>query len=873
MNDQVPTGFSYSPENLTLTNNTASSDLPLAATITGSGAITSWTLNNTNLPTGISFGSSNGTLYGTATQLWTRTSYKVWANNSGGSVVAYFNLTVNDQVPTGITYSPENVTLTNNTASSDLPLVPSITGSGAITSWKLNNTNLPTGISFGSANGTLYGTATQLWATTAYKVWANNSGGSVVAYFNLTVNDQVPSGITYSPENVTLTNNTASSDLPLVPSVTGSGAITSWTLNNTNLPTGLSFGNSNGTLYGTATQLWATTAYKVWANNSGGSVVAYFNLTVNDQVPTGITYSPENVTLTNNTASSDLPLVPSVTGSGAITSWTLNNTNLPTGISFGSSNGTLYGTATQLWTRTSYKVWANNSGGSVVAYFNLTVNDQVPTGFSYSPENLTLTNNTTNSNLPLTPTMSGSGAITSWAINASLPSGLSFGTNNGTIYGTPTELQNRTTYKVWANNTGGSIVAYFNLTVNDQVPTVSYSATVLKLTNNTASSDLPHAPIITGSGVITSWEINATLPSGLSFGSNNGTIYGIPTELWPSKSYTIWGNNSGGTTASTVSITVYDQVPTISYNPENLTLVKDTASTDLPLTPAISGSGIITSWELNNTNLPNGISFGSSNGTLYGTATQLWNTTAYKVWANNSGGSEEVFFNLTVVDQVPSSITYAPENVTLTNDTASSDLPLVPSITGSGSITSWELNNTNLPTGISFGSANGTLYGTATQLWTRTAYKVWANNTGGSVVAYFNLTVNDQVPTLSYSPENLTLTKNQTSSDLPLNATLTGSGAITSWAISPALPSGLNFGTSNGTIWGTPTTIRSLRTYTIWANNSGGSVNATVNITVNDEAAEYFLFSRLVCLDQQYSNVTYSNANKHWRSDSINDNR
>ena len=387
---------------------------------------------------------ANGTLYGTATQLWTRTSYKVWANNSGGSVVAYFNLTVNDQVPTGISYSPENVTLTNNTASSDLPLVPSITGSGAITSWTLNNTNLPTGISFGSANGTLYGTATQLWTTTAYKVWANNSGGSVVAYFNLTVNDQVPTGITYSPENVTLTNNTASSDLPLVPSITGSGAITSWTLNNTNLPTGISFGSSNGTLYGTATQLWTRTSYKVWANNSGGSVVAYFNLTVNDQVPSGISYSPENVTLTNNTASSDLPLVPSITGSGAITSWTLNNTNLPTGISFGSSNGTLYGTATQLWTRTAYKVWANNSGGSVVAYFNLTVNDQVPTGITYSPENVTLTNNTASSDLPLVPSITGSGAITSWTLNnTNLPTGISFGSANGTLYGTATQLWTR----------------------------------------------------------------------------------------------------------------------------------------------------------------------------------------------------------------------------------------------------------------------------------------------------------------------------------------------------------------------------------------------------------------------------------------------
>ena len=327
------------------------------------GAVTSWAINNTSLPTGLTFSTSNGTIYGTPTQLWNRTAYKVWANNSGGSSVAYLNITVVDELPT-ISYSPENLTLTNNTASSDLPLAPTITGSGVITSWELNNTNLPTGISFGSSNGTLYGTATQLWTRTSYMVWANNSGGSVVAYFNLTVIDQVPSGITYSPENVTLTNNTASSDLPLVPSITGSGAITSWELNNTNLPTGISFGSANGTLYGTATQLWTTTAYKVWANNSGGSVVAYFNLTVNDQVPTGITYSPENVTLTNNTASSDLPLVPSLSGSGAITSWTLNNTNLPTGISFGSTNGTLYGTATQLWTTTAYKVWANNSGGS-----------------------------------------------------------------------------------------------------------------------------------------------------------------------------------------------------------------------------------------------------------------------------------------------------------------------------------------------------------------------------------------------------------------------------------------------------------------------------------------------------------------------------
>ncbi|MGB2183785.1 MAG: putative Ig domain-containing protein, partial [Candidatus Poseidoniaceae archaeon] len=54
------------------------------------------------------------------------------------------------------------------------------------------------------------------------------------------------------------------------------------------------------------------------------------------------------------------------------------------------------------------------------------------------------------------------GAVTSWEINASLPSGVSFGTNNGTIYGTPTQLWTQTSYMVWANNSGGSSVAYLN---------------------------------------------------------------------------------------------------------------------------------------------------------------------------------------------------------------------------------------------------------------------------------------------------------------------------------------------------------------------------------------------------------------------------
>ena len=140
-----------------------------------------------------------------------------------------------------------------------------------------------------------------------------------------------------------------------------------------------------------------------------------------------------------------------------------------------------------------------------------------------------------------------------------------------------------------------------------------------------------------------------------------------------------------------------------------------------------------------------------------------------------------------------------------------------------------------LPAGLSLNIITGEISGTPTALSTNTTYTITLRNSGGTNTTTITLVVIDQLPTLSYSPEDFTLTKGQSSTALPLNATVTGVGAITSWEISDTLPAGLNFGTSNGTIWGTPTSLMALKTFTIWANNSGGSSSATVNITVNDE--------------------------------------
>ena len=776
------------------------------------------------VPNGQTFATLGDTVYLTGNKNASSSEYGFWAHSStnesswfvdninqgytGGSPVTGGNALISSE---GLLLIRENSAMF---AHQPAQVNRQTNTGGVVLNWAINGT-LPSGLSFGANNGTVYGTPTELWPQTAYMVWANNSGGSTVTYLNITVIDQLPT-VTYTPADLTLTNNTLSVDLPLEPIITGPGEFTSWALVGS-LPTGLTFETSNGTIWGTPTELWPTTPYVVWANNSGGSTAAYLNITVVDQLPS-IAYAPATLSLANNTVSSDLPLVPSVSGPGEITSWELN-ASLPTGLTFETSNGTIWGTPTQLWPTTGYTVWANNSGGSSVAYISVTVVDQLPT-VTYTPQTITLTNNTASGDLPLEATVSGPGEITSWFINASLPTGLTFETSNGTIWGTPTQLLPTTPYTIWANNSGGSNVAYLNITVIDQVPIVSYSPENITLTNNTGSSDLPLNPSISGPGEITSWDINGSLPTGVFFGTNNGTLWGIPSQLWPTTEYTVWANNSGGSTTASFNLTVVDQVPTLSYSPSDLTLYNNTASSDLPLNATLTGPGDIVSWAIL-PDLPTGLTFESSNGTIWGVPTQRLPTTMFTVWANNSGGTSVVNVNITVLHESPM-FTYASYNLSLVNNTVMT--PSLTTVTG-GEITSWEVEP-GMPTGLAFASADGTISGRPTQVQDAIMYVVWGNNSGGSHAVYVNITVYDPAVSLDYVPENMTLTRNVAMTDMhPLYA-----GIVDDWTIVPDLPTGLTF--TDGVIAGTPTVNLTTTMFTVWANNTGGSSNHTINLTV-----------------------------------------
>ncbi|MEM7166113.1 MAG: Ig domain-containing protein [Planctomycetota bacterium] len=150
-----------------------------------------------------------------------------------------------------------------------------------------------------------------------------------------------------------------------------------------------------------------------------------------------------------------------------------------------------------------------------------------------------------------------------------------------------------------------------------------------------------------------------------------------------------------------------------------------------------------------------------------------------------------------------------------------------PSLTG-GDPTEFTVDPA-LPDGLTLDLTTGVLSGTPTTIVPAGDYVITAQNNGGMTTFVINITVNPEAPAnLSY-PAGIIASEGV---DLPAVMPTIDGGAVDQWSISPGLPAGLTFDTTNGTISGTPVGNEAPADYTITASNVTGSAVAIVNLTV-----------------------------------------
>ena len=241
---------------------------------------------------------------------------------------------------------------------------------------------------------------------------------------------------------------------------------------------------------------------------------------------------------------------------------------------------------------------------------------------------------------PDTPTVTGT--VTSFAVNPSLPAGLSLNSSNGTISGTPTTVAPQADYRVTTTNGTGSTSAILRITVNVAAPSnLVYPQTTI--TASVGQAITPGTPTVTGT--VTSFAVNPALPAGLSLNSSNGTISGTPTTVAPQADYRVTAANGAGSTSATLQITVNVAPPSNLVYPQT-TITASVGQAITPDTPTVTGT--VTSFAVN-PSLPAGLSLNSSNGTISGIPTTASAQADYSVTAANSGGSTTSSITIAII--------------------------------------------------------------------------------------------------------------------------------------------------------------------------------------------------------------------------------
>jgi hypothetical protein len=175
--------------------------------------------------------------------------------------------------------------------------------------------------------------------------------------------------------------------------------------------------------------------------------------------------------------------------------------------------------------------------------------------------------------------------------------------------------------------------------VHPLAPSISYPQTSGFVVGTVIT---PLVPVITGG--LSGFSVEPPLPAGLMIAETNGAISGTPAAVAPTTTYTVVAMSGNDRVAGTVTFTVREVVPEISYAITSWDLVQNVPSQCIA--PTVRG-GAVATWSIDRP-LPPGLLFDLNNGQICGTPTEASPRTNYVVTGMNSTGSSSATLAITV---------------------------------------------------------------------------------------------------------------------------------------------------------------------------------------------------------------------------------
>lgn len=285
--------------------------------------------------------------------------------------------------------------------------------------------------------------------------------------------------------------------------------------------------------------------------------------------PINNTIPPQGFVLSNNTAVLNIgEAMTPITASyfGTIGEFRIS-TELPRGLVFNTTNGTISGTPSKSIPLSSFIITIYNPAGYQTQELQLIVNEPTPTNLKYSSNLISLVRGSTS--VYLSPTNDG-GKISSYSINPQPPSGINFNTENGLISGVSNENLSKKTFTVTGINPNGSASYQMDIEVKGYPPTNLTYNIIQEYKNGDVISVMPSY----SGDIVSNFTISNNLPLGLNFDQNTGHIYGRFLNN-TDENFTITATNDFGFTSFSFNLKAITNISKVSLTNVNTCLLKD----------------------------------------------------------------------------------------------------------------------------------------------------------------------------------------------------------------------------------------------------------------------------------------------------------